>query len=46
MEVIPYVDIAVDYEGKTAIDFGVYGAPETFLIDDDGVHPITSILVP
>ncbi|SVA55959.1 uncharacterized protein METZ01_LOCUS108813 [marine metagenome] len=32
----PYVDIAVDYEGKTAIDFGVYGAPETFLIDDDG----------
>jgi cytochrome c biogenesis protein CcmG/thiol:disulfide interchange protein DsbE len=33
----PYTQIAVDYEGKTAIDFGVYGAPETFLIDDNGV---------
>ncbi len=32
----PYADIAVDYEGKTAIDFGVYGAPETFLIDNNG----------
>ena len=23
--------------GNTAIDFGVYGAPETFLIDDQGI---------
>ena len=25
--------VLVDREGRTAIDFGVYGAPETFLID-------------
>lgn len=27
----------VDVEGKVAIDLGVYGAPETFLIDDEGI---------
>lgn len=27
----------VDYEGKVAIDLGVYGAPETFLVDHQGV---------
>ncbi|NBD96056.1 MAG: DsbE family thiol:disulfide interchange protein [Gammaproteobacteria bacterium] len=27
----------VDFEGKVAIDLGVYGAPETFLIDHEGV---------
>jgi cytochrome c biogenesis protein CcmG/thiol:disulfide interchange protein DsbE len=27
----------VDYEGRSAIDLGVYGAPETFLIDHQGV---------
>ncbi len=26
----------VDYEGRSAIDLGVYGAPETFLIDHTG----------
>ena len=26
----------VDRDGRTAIDFGVYGAPETFFIDADG----------
>ncbi len=26
----PYTVVAVDREGRTAIDFGVYGAPETF----------------
>ena len=29
----PYVSVAYDPEGRTAIDWGVYGAPETFLID-------------
>ena len=29
--------VAVDGEGRTAIDFGVYGAPETFLIDANGL---------
>jgi len=32
----PYNVILVDREGRTAIDFGVYGAPETFFIDADG----------
>jgi len=26
-----------DYEGRSAIDLGVYGAPETFLIDHAGI---------
>jgi cytochrome c biogenesis protein CcmG/thiol:disulfide interchange protein DsbE len=33
----PYSVVAVDREGRTAIDFGVYGAPETFLIDEQGL---------
>jgi cytochrome c biogenesis protein CcmG, thiol:disulfide interchange protein DsbE len=33
----PYVAVAVDQEGRTAIDLGVYGAPETFLIDAQGI---------
>jgi cytochrome c biogenesis protein CcmG/thiol:disulfide interchange protein DsbE len=32
----PYSVVAVDKEGRTAIDFGVYGAPETFFIDAQG----------
>lgn len=32
----PYDIVLVDAEGRTAIDFGVYGAPETFFIDADG----------
>ena len=35
----PYSVVAVDRDGRTAIDFGVYGAPETFFIGADGfVH--------
>jgi len=33
----PYAHIAQDREGRTAIDFGVYGAPESFLVDARGV---------
>lgn len=33
----PYKDILIDKEGLLGIDFGVYGAPETFLIDANGV---------
>ena len=33
----PYKSIAVDYNGRIAIDWGVYGAPETFLIDQQGI---------
>ncbi|MGI9309744.1 MAG: DsbE family thiol:disulfide interchange protein [Gammaproteobacteria bacterium] len=32
----PYVANAVDIEGTVAIDWGVYGAPETFLLDANG----------
>jgi len=32
----PYSIVLVDREGRTAIDFGVYGAPETFFVDADG----------
>ena len=33
----PYVASAVDIDGRVAIDYGVYGAPETYLIDQAGV---------
>ena len=33
----PYVASAYDEDGRVGIDWGVYGAPETFLIDQDGV---------
>lgn len=33
----PYAFVAYDEQGKTALDWGVYGAPETFLIDAQGV---------
>ncbi len=44
----PYHEILVDYEGDTAINLGVYGAPETFLIDANGtiVFKISGVLTP
>ncbi|HUN94482.1 MAG TPA: DsbE family thiol:disulfide interchange protein [Burkholderiaceae bacterium] len=33
----PYAASLVDADGKVGIDFGVYGVPETFLIDKAGV---------
>lgn len=33
----PYEINLVDYEGRTAINFGVYGAPESFIIDAAGI---------
>lgn len=32
----PYKAVGIDADGKTAIDLGVYGAPETFLLDGQG----------
>ena len=32
----PYDVSLVDYDGRTSIDFGVYAAPETFLVDPSG----------
>jgi cytochrome c biogenesis protein CcmG/thiol:disulfide interchange protein DsbE len=33
----PYERVAVDADGRTAIDWGVYGAPETFVVDAFGI---------
>lgn len=33
----PYVLSVSDLDGRVGIDYGVYGAPETFLIDRDGI---------
>jgi cytochrome c biogenesis protein CcmG/thiol:disulfide interchange protein DsbE len=33
----PYVLSAADTDGRVGIDYGVYGVPETYLIDKDGV---------
>ncbi len=32
----PYEATAFDAEGRVGIDWGVYGAPETFLVDASG----------
>jgi cytochrome c biogenesis protein CcmG/thiol:disulfide interchange protein DsbE len=32
----PFVRIGIDASGRTAIDFGVYGVPETYVIKGDG----------
>jgi cytochrome c biogenesis protein CcmG/thiol:disulfide interchange protein DsbE len=32
----PYVATAVDADGRVGIDYGVYGVPETYLIDKTG----------
>ena len=43
----PYELVLADEEGRVALDFGIYGAPETFLVDARGtirwkhVGPIT-----
>ncbi len=33
----PYVLSVSDFDGRVGIDYGVYGAPETYLIDRNGV---------
>lgn len=33
----PYAAVVLDGPGRTAIEFGVYGAPETYVIDGEGV---------
>ncbi len=44
----PYTKIAVDLDGRTGINWGVYGVPETFLIDKQGyirykhIGPVTA----
>src|SRR5262249_5673912 len=33
----PFARLAVDESGRTAIDFGLYGVPETYVVDKEGV---------
>lgn len=44
----PYRKTAFDPEGRTGIDWGVYGVPETFVIDKKGIirHKKTGPLTP
>ena len=47
----PYLMVLTDYDGKAAIDWGIYGAPETFLVDAGGtirwkyVGPLTDEVI-
>jgi cytochrome c biogenesis protein CcmG/thiol:disulfide interchange protein DsbE len=44
----PYDRIGADREGRVAIDWGVYGAPESFLVNPEGtvVHKHVGALTP
>ena len=44
----PYVANIFDDSGRIGIDFGVYGAPETFLIDGQGIiqHKLVGVMTP
>lgn len=33
----PYMVVIADEDGRAAIDWGIYGAPETFLVDAKGI---------
>ena len=47
----PYSFVAVDPNGKVALEFGVFGLPETFLVNNKGqiiykhIGPITSKII-
>ena len=47
----PYLGIAADPDGRVAINWGVYGIPETFIVDENGIvrlrhpGPITSSVI-
>jgi len=47
----PYAAIAFDPEGRSALDWGIYGAPETYFVDAKGivrwkhVGPLTEAIV-
>lgn len=44
----PYRQVIVDAEGTLGLDLGVYGAPETFVIDAQGrvLHRVTGVVTP
>jgi len=33
----PFAAVGMDRSGRTAVDFGVYGVPETFVVDGEGM---------
>ncbi len=33
----PYASVAADHDGRVVVDWGVYGAPESFLVNPEGV---------
>jgi cytochrome c biogenesis protein CcmG/thiol:disulfide interchange protein DsbE len=44
----PYVFSLADFDGRVGIDYGVYGVPETFVIDKQGVirHKVIGPVTP
>ena len=44
----PYSAVGVDASGRTGIDWGVYGVPETYLVDASGIirHKVIGPLTP
>ena len=44
----PYVANIYDDSGRIGIDFGVYGAPETFLVDSNNIiqHKLVGVMTP
>lgn len=44
----PFARVGADRSGRTAIDWGVYGVPETFLVDGEGtiIHKHVGPLAP
>jgi len=44
----PYSQIGIDGDGSIAIDLGVYGVPETYVIDDQGIirHKVVGPVTP
>ena len=44
----PYVSNIFDDSGRIGMDFGVYGAPETFLVDHQGIirHKLIGVMTP
>ncbi|MDP4023926.1 DsbE family thiol:disulfide interchange protein [Methylobacterium sp. NEAU 140] len=45
---VPFAAVGADATGRAAIDFGVYGVPETFIVGPDGIirDKLVGILTP
>lgn len=44
----PYEQVPTDREGRAILDYGVYGAPESFLVNPQGVivHKVVGVVTP